>query len=271
VTRSSLDTLNYEVRGAGFWIVMTRPREMNSISPGLIADLNEVLSQAEADDQVRAIVLTGTDNAFCAGADLKFVHSLGGDAEKTVRLLHEPLAELLTRFKVSPKPIVAAVNGYCIAGGMETVLCCDLIIAGEEKAIFSDGHSKYGLLPAIGGAQGLTRALGPFKAKEMLFTADRYTARQMEAAGLVNWVVDDSELVRATQSIVDLLASRDPVGLHLMKKMVNDEWEMSWEAASCNELMITARYLKTSAPHEGVRAFIERRDPQVGAKPEASA
>jgi enoyl-CoA hydratase/carnithine racemase len=213
------------------------------------------------------VVLTGTGNAFCAGADLKFVRSLEGDATATVERFLQPLSNLLRRLRQFRRPVIAAVNGHCVAGGLETVLCCDLVVAAEDGAVFSDGHSRFGLLPAVGGALGLARAVGPFKAKEMLFTAGRYSAQEMAAAGLVNRVVPDSDLHKATEDLVAELAERSPLGLRRMKEMVNDGLDMTWELAARYELTVSGRHLTSGVPDEGMRAFIERRPPRFAPEP----
>ena len=261
------DTLICERRGAGMWATLTRPKEMNAISPALIQDLDAVLTEAACADDVAALVITGTGNAFCAGADLKFMQSLDGDATAiSVRFLH-PLTKFLRRLRALPKPVIAVVNGYCVAGGLELVLCCDLVVAAERGAVFSDGHARYGLMPAIGGPHGLVRSVGSFKAKEMLFTSDRYSAAQMERVGLVNWVVSDEDLVVTTEGIVSKLAERSQAGLATMKQMVNDGADMPWDQAARYDLLLNERHNTTSIPKEGFQAFVDRRRPSFGTGP----
>ncbi len=252
----------FERRGAGAWIVFNRPERMNPITPELIREMDSALSEAEADPDVRAVVVTGTGNAFCAGAELKNAKSLvEGGSSGIVDDFLVPVSLLLRRLRAFPKPVIAAVNGYCMAGGLETVLCCDLVVAAES-AVFSDAHARYGLLPAVGGAQGLARTVGPFKAKEMLFTADRFTARDMLAAGLVNRVVPDAELQRATQALVDTLAARSPAGLRRMKQMVNDGIEVPWDVAARLELLMAEVHTRSDDVREGLAAFAEKRQPK---------
>lgn len=258
-----LETLRYEVRGAGAWFVLTREKQMNALSPALIRDLADSLGRAGRGNDVRAVVITGTGNAFCAGADLKFINSLGGSANSSLEQFLQPLSDVLRTIRSFPKPVIAAVNGHCVAGGLETVLCCDLIFAGES-ALFSDGHARFGLLPAIGGAHGLVKTMGPFKAKEMLFTSKRYTAREMREAGLVNEVVPDDQLWPRVEELVALLAERSPSGLAAMKQMANDGLDESWDMAARHDLFTTVRHLNRPDPHEGIAAFNEKRRPDFG-------
>lgn len=264
------ETLKCERRGAGMWATLTRPNEMNALNPTLIRDLDAVLTEALEADDVAVLVITGTGKAFCAGADLKFLQTLDGDATAiSERFLH-PLTRFLRRLRTLPKPVIAVVNGYCVAGGLELVLCCDLIVGAERGAVFSDAHARFGLMPAIGGPHGLVQSVGKFKAKEMLFTADHYSADQMERAGLVNWVVPDEDLLTATDEIVSKLAERSQAGLAAMKQMVNDGADMPWDQAARYDLLINERHNTTSIPKEGFNAFVERRPPSFGTVPKTA-
>lgn len=254
MTAVQLATLRQERRDAGGWISLTRPDRMNALHPDLLADLRTALDALGADPAVRAVVITGTGPAFCAGADLAFIRSLGEDATAVVEQFLRPLAAVLRTLRALPKPVIAAINGHCVAGGLELVLCCDLVLAAEDARI-ADGHSRYGLLPAVGGAQGLARVVGPMKAKEMLFTGASYSGREMQAAGLVNQAVPAEELDGAAARLVATLAERSPSGLRRMKQMVDDEAEMPWDVAARYELAITERHLSTDVPGEGLAAF----------------
>jgi enoyl-CoA hydratase len=260
----SFKSIGYEMRGAAAWIILNRPEAMNAISPDVIDDLRQAIERIRQDDAVRVVVITGVGRAFCAGADLKASLALKEREGPLATVTHFliPLQEVLRAVRALPKPVIAAVNGYCMAGGLETVLVCDIIIAGEG-AKFSDAHARYGLLPAIGGAWGLAQALGPYKAKEVMFTADHYSAETMREAGLVSRVVPDTELENATQALAEQLASRSAEGLARMKQMVNDEIEMPWDLAARYELAVHANNTAMSKDlMEGLRAFNEKRQAQ---------
>lgn len=253
--------IRYERHGCGAWIIFDDPENLNAISPALIAQVGDALAHADADAEVRAIVLSGSGRAFCGGANLKVIKELlSDDVERVVEEFLMPLKTLLRRLRESPKPVVAAVNGICMAGGMETILCCDFIIAAEG-AVMGDQHATYGLLPAVGGAQGLIRSVGMMRAKEMLLTGGRYTAEQLHAWGLINKVVPHAELRQATQEAVEHLGQRSRRGLARMKQMVNDEAEMPWEAATRYELSLVFSHLFLGDPQEGLAAFSEKRKP----------
>jgi enoyl-CoA hydratase/carnithine racemase len=264
VTRISetFDTLRYERRGSAAWIIFTRPDRRNALSPELIADLGNAVARAKGDSGVRVLVVTGTEDAFCAGADLTFVRSLASANEIVDKFLR-PLTTVLTVVRELPKPVIAAINGHCVAGGLELALCCDLIVAAEDARI-ADGHARLGLLPAIGGAHLLSRALGPHKAKELLFTADSYSGSDLARLNLVNQAVAREDLESTVTALADTLATRSPSGLARMKQMVNDGTSMPWQLAASLELTLTEAHLGTGAPAEGLAAFAERRAPHFG-------
>jgi enoyl-CoA hydratase len=259
---TQLGTLRYETRGAAGWITLTRPERRNALDPDLIRDLFTAVSAVGGDREVRVVVITGTKDAFCAGADLAFVRSLE-EPRQIVEEFLNPLTAVLRAIRELPKPVIAAVNGHCVAGGVELILCCDLIVAASEARI-ADGHARLGLLPAIGGAQALSRVLGPHKAKEMLFTGAAYTGAQLAALNLVNRAVPGADLDTAVSDLVTTLATRSPAGLARMKRMVNDEGSMPWELAARNELTHAEAHLAAATVAEGLAAFAEHRPPRFG-------
>ncbi|MFT3755675.1 MAG: enoyl-CoA hydratase/isomerase family protein [Pseudoxanthomonas sp.] len=261
----SLERVKYERRGAGAWIIYNDPDNMNAISLELIADIGEALTLAEDDPQVRAIVLTGSGKAFCAGANLRMANDLLAQSpEILARKFLMPLKQLLRRVRECPKPVIAAVNGVCMAGGMETILCCDMVVA-VEGALMGDQHATFGLLPAVGGAQGLIRTVGMLRAKEMLFTGGRYSAEELHQWGLVNKVVPVAELDSTVSALVEHLAQRSPAGLARMKQMANDESDMSWDVATRYEQALVLGHLFGGDVAEGLNAFAEKRKPVFGA------
>ncbi|MCP3730043.1 enoyl-CoA hydratase/isomerase family protein [Sphingomonas sp. MG17] len=257
----AFNSLGYDIRGSAAWITFNRPEAMNAITPDVIADLAHAVELVRQDADVRSVVITGTGRAFCAGADLKASLALKERDGRMATVTHFliPLQQVLRDLRALPKPVIAAVNGFCMAGGLETVLVCDIILAARS-AVFSDAHARFGLLPAIGGAWGLAQALGPYKAKEVMFTADQYSAETMCAAGLVNRVVADDELAVAAQALADQFAARSAEGLAKMKQMINDEIDMPWDLAARYELAVHANNTAMSGDlMEGLRAFNEKR------------
>lgn len=248
-------------------VTLSRPEHRNAFDLRMVRELDAALDRVEADDETRVVIITGNGPAFCAGADLGTVlEAMSGsvsDGESDDMAFLRPLWNLLVRLRDLPRPVIAAVNGACTAGGLELVLCCDLVIAARS-ARFSDAHARYGLLPGIGGAANLARAVGPFRAKELLFLAEFHTAERMADLGIVNRVVDDDDLELETIRLANELAARSPAGLRRMKQMVNAGLEMPWRDAARAEFAHLAACWGSGDFLEGTRAFAERRQPKFG-------
>lgn len=250
-----------EVRDEAIWVTLNRPAAMNSISPGVIQGVMQALDEAQARDDVRAVVLTGAGRAFCAGADLKFVRGEQESGNDSSSRFLDDLLVLLNRLEAFPQPVIAAVNGMALAGGLELVLCCDLVIAARS-ARFGDAHANYGLLPGGGGSVRLPRKIGPTRAKYLMYTGEFAPAEDMAAAGLVNQVVDDAELGDAVAAVVRRIAAKSPIGLARMKALVNDGLEQPVEVALRQELLMTALHKHSHDIREGLAAFQEKREPR---------
>jgi len=258
------ESTTYEVRGAGGWITLNRPDKKNAVDLTVIDEVGHALISAASNPNVRAVVITGAGTAFCSGADLTSVSEAvsddgSGDRDSILHFLKR-FEELLRTIRTLPKPVIAAINGVTCAGGIETIACCDLNIA-VESATFSDAHARWGFMPGLGGGRELARAVGTFKAKEMMFTADNYSATQMAAAGLVNHVVSDGQLVNFVDGVVSKLALRSPRGLARMKQMINDGMDMPWDVAARYEMLCLEAQLHSRDFVEGLAAFQEHRQP----------
>jgi enoyl-CoA hydratase/carnithine racemase len=259
----------YECRENAAYVVLNRPERRNALSHQLVAELRQALELAARQTAVRALVIAGSGGCFCAGADLHEVLAAMAKPDREDMAFLPALLELLTGLRRLPKPVIAAVDGVCAAGGLELVLCCDLIIA-SERARFSDAHARYGLLPGMGGAAGLARAVGPFRAKEMMFLAGFHDAHELARAGLVNRVVAVDELDREVGRIVEQLAERSPRGLRRMKEMLNRGIDMTWEDAARLEFADLREAWRSGEFDQGVRAFVEGRAPRFSAPHEPS-
>ncbi|QBQ99358.1 enoyl-CoA hydratase/isomerase family protein [Paraburkholderia pallida] len=250
-----------EVRGGAMWITLNRPEAMNAISPEVVDGVGRALDEALARDDARVVVLTGAGRAFCAGADLKFVRGETGGGQSGAGQFLASLLELLNRLERFPRPVIAAVNGLALAGGLELVLCCDLVLAARS-ARFGDAHANYGLLPGGGGSVRLPRKIGAARAKYLMFTGEFVPAAAMEAAGLVNEVVDDGALTQAVDALVAKIAAKSPLGVSRMKALVNDGLEQPVEVALRQELLMTALHEHSDDLREGLAAFQEKRAPR---------
>lgn len=191
----------FATQGPVATITLNRPRARNAISGELLTALGEVMAAADADAGLRAVVLTGADPAFCAGVDLKEIGqetSLLGGSESVSHPPWPPIS----------KPVIAAVNGAAVTGGLELVLNCDIVIC-SERAAFADTHARVGVLPGWGLSVLLPLTVGRFRARQMSFTGDFLTAAQALTAGLVSEVVPHTELLGRAQEIASAIAGHD--------------------------------------------------------------
>jgi enoyl-CoA hydratase/carnithine racemase len=249
-----------EVRNGAMWITLNRPDALNAISPEVVAGIDAALQQAAADESVRAVVLTGTGRAFCAGADLKFLRSDTSGDVSFERFLASILA-MMDRIETCPRPVIAALNGMALAGGLELVLCCDLVIAARSAKI-GDAHANYGLLPGGGSSVRLPRKIGPTRAKYLLFTGEFVPAETLVAAGLVNEVVEDADLVPAVERLVAKLAPKSPLVLRRMKALVDDGLQQAAPTALRLEILASEAHAHSHDMQEGLAAFSEKRKPK---------
>ncbi len=257
----SEDAILYEERGAAAWLTINRPDALNAINKAVLDGLNAGLDRAEAASGLRAVVVTGTGRAFSAGADLKSVREqvAKGDDSFGKRFV-TAILDVLDRMERFPLPVIAAVNGMALAGGLETVLACDLVVAAESARL-GDAHANYGLIPGGGGSVRLPRKVGPTRAKYLMFTGAFVPAADLVEAGLVNEVVPDENLVEAVEKLVGQLANKSPIGLARMKQLVNDGMEQPQETAIRLEYLMSELHAKSEDMTEGLAAFEEKRQP----------
>lgn len=251
----------YERRGAGAWIVLNRPEQLNAISVRMLDELGDAVHRARSDDGVRALVVTGAGRAFCAGADLKEVESQNERLKPGELDLLDRVQKVFSDLRSLPKPVIAAVNGIALAGGLEIILACDIVFAAENARI-GDAHSNFGVFPGAGGAAILPRRIGLNRAKYLLFTGDHVPAREMMDMGLVNRVTADSELAAAVEAFVEKLAVKSPAVLRRMKAVANRSLDQSEYASLTDELLNLRDHLRSYDVQEGLAAFREKRKPQ---------
>lgn len=252
-------TLSVERIDRTEWIIFRRAVQMNAMSMRMLREMTTALEAAIADDGVRAIVLTGSGRAFCAGADLKEV--AGAQHEPGEPDLLDLVDHTFGLMRHGPKPVVAAVNGLAMAGGLEMVMACDLVFAAES-AQFGDAHANFGVFPGAGGAAVLPRRIGLNRAKYLLFSGKNVSAQQMMDWGLVNEVVADAELRGAVQAFTDALSDKSPAVLRRMKTVANRCLDVDEAAALAEEMLNLRAHMRSWDMREGLTAFIEKRKPQ---------
>lgn len=258
MTEQDLDVVDYEVRGAAAWITLNRPHVHNALSMEVLDGVHRGLERASEDSAVRAVVIAANGRMFCAGADLTMAHGMLTGADLSVFLARA--AAIFEAVAAHPTPVIAAVQGGVIAGGLELVLACDLVVAAEQ-ATFCDGHARYGLFPAAGGATRLPRRIGVNRAKQLLFTAESWSAERMREAGLVNEVVPADRLHDAVAEVARRIARLSPTGLRGMKQVVDAGSDLSLPDALALELAACREQSATADFAEGLASFAERREP----------
>lgn len=235
-----------------------RPEAMNALSTQTAKDLIAALEELELDDQVFAAVLTAEgDRAFCVGADLKERKTMSREEMKKQRAL---FVKAFTSVAMFPKPLVAAVNGFALGGGMEFSLCCDFIIA-SEKASFGLPEVGLAIIPGGGGTQLLPRVIGRNKAKELIYTGRRIPAQEAYEIGLVNHVVPAGELMVKTMEVMQEITKNGPIALQQAKRSVNLGVELDLNTALALEAECYNVCLATEDRDEGLKAFNEKRKP----------
>jgi enoyl-CoA hydratase len=261
---SGFAEVSYTTSGPAAWITLNRPAKRNALSPALLTELHRALDLSDADRDVRVLVLTGAPPAFCAGADLEFFRGLLDQPDGCDRFLAsviQPLTEVMARLRASDRPVIAAVNGACAAGGLELVLACDLIVA-SAAATFTDAHSRLGIAPAVGAAAGLARAVGEFRAKRLLLASEPHDAATMAEYGLVTEVTAPADLVGRVTALAETLSQRSPVSFAAMKAMVHAAQLPSWEDTVQSDLQFFRQNWNSKAMREGLAAHAARRPPR---------
>jgi enoyl-CoA hydratase/carnithine racemase len=240
-------------------VVLDRPDQMNAMNTAMGEDLLACFATLAADADARAIVLTGAgDRAFCAGGDLKERNGMTDEAWRAQHVIFEQAAMRVLR---CPHPVIAAVEGFALAGGCELAILSDFIVAGDT-AVFGVPETTLGIFPGIGGTQLLPRILGAPLAKELIFTGRRMTAEEAKAAGLVNHLVPAGQARARATEIATTIARNGPIAVRQAKKAIAYGAETDLETAMILAIEAYNATVVTEDRLEGVRAFNEKRRPQ---------
>ncbi|MDB5726752.1 MAG: hypothetical protein JWQ16_3506 [Novosphingobium sp.] len=253
------ETLNVSVQGRVAIISLNRPEAMNAISMQMRADLRETLEALRRDPEIGAAVLTGSgEKAFSSGMDLReFAQTNAGMPVAEMKLFRWAQAEGIAAFD---KPIIAAVNGVAIGGGVELALLCDLVFAAES-ASYAFAEIKRGLMPGNGGTQRLSRRIGQARALEMILTGRSVSADEALALGLVEYVVPQAELLTKAVALAAQMAAQAPVAVRSAKAAIQRGAELSLDDGIRLEQDLAAFLYTTEDAKEGPRAFLEKRAP----------
>ena len=232
-----------------------RPKQLNALNAAVMDALCEALEELDRDDEVRAIVVTGNERAFAAGADIAEM-----SGATPVDMLRANRIGQWDRVRRVTKPVIAAVNGWCLGGGCELAMTLDLIVAGEG-AKFGQPEINIGVTPGAGGSQRLPRAIGKSKAFLMILGGEPISAAEAERAGLVARVTQDELVVEDALDLAAQIATKAPIALRLAKEQINAAYEMPLTDGLAFERRLFYLLFATEDQKEGMAAFLEKRPP----------
>ncbi|MEM9551688.1 MAG: enoyl-CoA hydratase [Pseudomonadota bacterium] len=253
----AFETIIVEVEDHVTLIKLNRPDAMNALNQQLVGELCTALEEADRNDKVRCIILTGSEKAFAAGADIQEMSTMSYVEVFNANLF----GEVPDRIKRIRKPIIAAVCGYALGGGCELAMLCDFIIA-SDTAKFGQPEINLGVVAGIGGTQHLTRFVGKSKSMDMNLTGRFMTAEEAERSGLVSRVVPAKKLLEEAQSAAQKIAEKSSLAVLSVKQAVNRSYEVPLSEGLLFERRVFHAMFATEDQKEGMAAFLEKREPQ---------
>ncbi len=253
----AFETINVEVQDHVSLIKLNRPDALNALNTELLQELCTALEEADANDKVRCIVITGSEKAFAAGADIKEMSEMSFVDVFTRNLF----ADTNNRITAIRKPIIAAVSGYALGGGCELAMMCDFIIAAET-AKFGQPEINLGVIAGMGGSQRLTRFVGKSKSMDMNLTGRFMGAEEAERAGLVSRVVPAKKLIEEAMGAAQKIAEKSLLTAAAAKEVVNRSYELTLSEGMLFERRVFHSMFATEDQKEGMAAFLEKREAQ---------
>src|ERR671937_251325 len=254
--RDMADLLLVERDGPVAVVLLNRPEQLNAVSDGLMDELVTALTELDRDEAMRCIVLGGSERAFAAGADIGELAQASA-----IELYYQRRVERWDAIRALWTPLVAAVSGYCLGGGCELALACDLIVA-SETAQFGQPETSLGIIPGAGGTQRLTRAVGKAIAMDVILSGRRLSAEEAFRAGLVARVVAREAWLEEAKRVARDIAQKGPVATRLAKESVNRAYETTLGAGLEAERRALYLAFASDDAREGLTAFTEKRKPQ---------
>lgn len=254
------EVLERRQEGATCILTLNRPEVFNCISSPLMQAMIDAFDAIEPDRSVRAVVIAARGKHFCTGADLKEAGETRQDPERHAAFTARA-HRMMDRIEQSRLPVIAAVQGLALAGGLELAMVCDVVFAGRAQARFGDQHARYGLVPGWGGSQRLVRLVGRRRALDLMFSARWIDAEEARDWGLATHVVDDAALLGEALAYAGDLARRNPDGLAAMKALAHAAEDEPLAAGLARERQFTVWEVNRENVAEGLAAFREKREP----------
>jgi len=253
-----------EVQDGVALVTLNRPERLNAYTPTMGDELAEAFAACEADDAVRAIVVTGAgDRAFLAGGDISDLDSRKGlqHYEEFAEVIHR----VFRRFEVCDKPTLGAINGWALGGGTELLLALDIRLVAQEAKLGLP-EITLGLFPGAGGSQRIIRQIPLCMAKELMFTGDQISAAEAVRLGLCNRAVPRDQVLAETMKLAQRIAEKSPLVLKLLKRALRDGADMPLAGALAHEQAMIGLVLDSADAHEGCKAFLEKRTPKFSGR-----
>lgn len=239
-------------------ITLNRPKQANALSLSLLEELKAALGQVKEDWEIRTVIITGAgEKVFCAGADLK---ERAGMDEEQVRQAVSMIRSSINMIDSLPQPVIAAINGIALGGGLELSLACDIRIA-SDTAILGLTETSLAIIPGAGGTQRLPRLIGLGRAKELIYTARRISAKEAYGYGLIEYVTSQAELKQKTIEIAERIVDNGPVAVKMAKRAISQGIETDLQSGLAMEREAYEEVIGTKDRVEGLQAFKEKRKP----------
>lgn len=236
-------------------IKINRPQVLNALNHETIKEITKAVNELDTDKKIKVAILTGEGKAFIAGADISTMAKMTPlEAKEFAELGHN----MMNTIENSRLPFIAAVNGYALGGGCETLMACDIVIAGKSAKI-GQPEINLGVHPGFGGTQRLPRLVGRMKAKELLLTGKNIDADEAHQIGLINMAVDDDNLMETVEKLAVQIASKSPIQTDFIKALVNKGADIDLNTASSLEISYFSSSFSTKDQKEGMNAFFEKR------------
>ncbi len=257
MTTTTGSMLSCNVDGAVATLLINHPH-VNTLTPELLAELSTTFEQVAKDEAVKVVVLTGTGRFFIAGADIRVLASIASSKEGEAMALQGQA--ILDRIEGFEKPVIAAINGICLGGGLELALCCHIRLAAEGSRL-GQPEINLGIMPGFGGTQRLARIAGRSKAMELILTGEPISAQEAKAIGLVSQVVSPEDLLRQAQGLARTIASKGQMAVRASLRAIRQGVELNLHDGLALEARLFGELCDTEDRREGLSAFLEKRQP----------